>query len=399
MTIDPFADDLAAVARIDIVPMILDVVCRATGMGFSAIARVTEDRWIACAVRDEINFGLEPGGELDVRTTICNEIRQSGQLVAIDHVSQDNIFHDHPTPKLYGFQSYISVPISSPDGRFFGTLCAIDPRPIKLNRPETVGMFKLLAELIGFHLDTQDRIAACEAALATAQRATDLREQVIAVLGHDLRNPLASVDAGVRTLLRTPLDANATAVLGLMRKSVVRMAGLVDNVLDFARGQIGGGIRLDCTLNTELAAILGDVIAELRAVWPDRVIIDDVALDHPVRCDSGRIQQLLSNLVANALAHGDPNGPVRVDARTDSGNFELSVVNHGAAIPADSTKRLFKAFARGTGRSSGEGLGLGLYIASEIARAHAGALHLVSTEEQTRFTFRMALTGPPEAVD
>src|SRR5687768_16458322 len=78
--------DVTAVARIGVVPLILEVVCRTTGMGFAAVARVTEDRWVACAVRDEIQFGLRPGGELEVETTICREIRASGQLVIIDHV-------------------------------------------------------------------------------------------------------------------------------------------------------------------------------------------------------------------------------------------------------------------------------------------------------------------------
>ena len=107
----PLADDLTAIARIDAVPTILDVVCRTTGMGFAAVARVTEDRWIACAVRDEIAFGLQPGGELEVETTICDEIRDSGQPVVIDHVAEDAAFCGHPTPTMYGFQSYISMPI------------------------------------------------------------------------------------------------------------------------------------------------------------------------------------------------------------------------------------------------------------------------------------------------
>ena len=155
---DSVADDVAAVGKIDAVPTILEVVCRTTGLGFSAVARVTEERWVACAVRDEIAFGLQPGGELQVETTICDEIRDSGQLVVIDNVAEDEVFCGHPTPRMYGFQSYISVPIYRPDGRFFGTLCAIDPRPARLNTPETVGMFKLFADLIGFHLDVQERL-------------------------------------------------------------------------------------------------------------------------------------------------------------------------------------------------------------------------------------------------
>ena len=121
-------------------------------MGFSAVARVTENRWIACAVRDGIGFGLKPGGELPVETTICHEIRQDRQGVVIDDVAQDPIFSGHPTPALYGFQSYISLPILRQDGSFFGTLCAIDPHPAKVNTPEIIGMFKLFAELIGLHL-------------------------------------------------------------------------------------------------------------------------------------------------------------------------------------------------------------------------------------------------------
>src|SRR3712207_5707863 len=131
--------DVAAIARIDAVPTILEVACRATGMGFAAVARVTEDRWVACAVRDGIRFGLKPGGELELGTTICSEIRASGRPVVIDHVAEDQAFCGHPTPARYGFQSYISVPILRPrGGAFFGTLCALDPRPARLSAPETV---------------------------------------------------------------------------------------------------------------------------------------------------------------------------------------------------------------------------------------------------------------------
>ena len=138
--------EVAAVDGLEVVPTILEVVCRSTGMGFAAVARVTEDRWIACKVRDGIKFGLRSGDELNVYTTICNDIRQSRELVVISDVAEDANYRGHPTPAMYGFQSYISAPIVLADGRFFGTLCAIDPRPARLNTPETIGMFKLFAE-------------------------------------------------------------------------------------------------------------------------------------------------------------------------------------------------------------------------------------------------------------
>ena len=203
--------DVSDVQRVRAVSSILEVVCRVTGIGFAAVARVTEDRWIACAVKDDIAFGLKPGGELKVETTICNEIRQSGQEVVIDHVAEDPSFCRHPTPAMYGFQSYISVPIVRSNGAFFGTLCAIDPRPIKLRTPEIIGMFKLFAELISLHLDNLDRLSRSEATLADVNKEAALREEFIAVLGHDLRNPLASIKAGIDLVRRGNADTNRDA--------------------------------------------------------------------------------------------------------------------------------------------------------------------------------------------
>src|ERR1700744_3355939 len=109
--VDKFQDDVEAVGRIPAVPTILDVVCRTTGMGFAAVARVTEDRWIACSVQDSLQFGLQTGGELKGQTTICHEIRQHREPVIINHVAEDATYCGHHTPEMYGFQSYISMPI------------------------------------------------------------------------------------------------------------------------------------------------------------------------------------------------------------------------------------------------------------------------------------------------
>jgi len=379
--------DIAAVQGIAAVPRILEVVCRSTGMGFAAVARVTEQRWVCCAVRDEIAFGLTPGGELQVETTICHEIRQSGEAVVIDSVADDLVFCGHHTPAQYGFQSYISMPIILGDGSFFGTLCAIDPRPARLNTPQTVGMFKLFAELIATHLDAANRLAASEARLLGERETSELREQFIAVLGHDLRNPLASIAAGTKLLTRGNRDA--APILALMQQSVARMSALIDNVLDLARGRLGGGIALNRATQS-LEPVLNQVIAELRAGFPESQIETDFDLTQQVDCDSGRVAQLFSNLLGNALTHGTPGAPVRVRANTHKDEFELSVANAGEPIPPEAINRLFQPFYR-VAQDSGQGLGLGLYIASEIAGAHGGRLDVASSPLETRFTFRMSL--------
>lgn len=382
-----FERDIAAVEAIPTVPTILEVVCRTTGMGFAAIARVTEDRWIACAIRDDIAFGLQPRGELEVESTICNEIRASLEPVIIEHVAEDPDYRVHHTPIRYGFQSYISMPIVLPDGRFFGTLCAIDPRPARLRTPEVTGMFRLFAELIAFHLDAHRRMAESDAALVGERETAKLRDQFIAVLGHDLRNPLAAISSGTRLLLSREPDEFSVQIIGMMQASITRMTGLIENVLDFARGRLGGGIALTRRTDEPLAPLLEQVLAEMRAANPDRVI--EAAIDLPGRLhgDARRIAQLFSNLLGNALAHGAEETPVRARARVAGGRLELSVANAGTPIPEEKRARLFQPFFRDSATAGG--LGLGLYIASEIARAHDGVIDLRSTPEETVFTFRM----------
>ncbi|HEX4028404.1 MAG TPA: GAF domain-containing sensor histidine kinase [Rhizomicrobium sp.] len=385
-----FQDDLDAIASIPAVNTILEVVCRTTGMGFAAVARVTDDRWVCCAVKDDIAFGLGPGGELKVETTICDEIRDSRELVVIDHVTENPTFCNHPTPAMYGFQSYISQPIIMADGSFFGTLCAIDPRPNTLNNPAVTGMFKLFADLIAFHLDTALKLRASEQLLLTEREGSELREQFIAVLGHDLRNPLAAIDAGTRLLQKTPLNERATAILGQMQASVHRMSGLITNVLDFARGRLGGGLVLE-RKPLRLEPMLDLVVAELRATVPERRIETDFTGLGAVNCDAARIGQMLSNLLGNALAHGAAGSPVWVHARSDAGAFILAVTNLGEPIPDTTIALLFQPFFRASARPNQQGLGLGLYIASEIARAHGGTLAAQSAGGKTDFTFRMPL--------
>ena len=384
-------NDIAALQRIAAVPNILDVVCRATGMGFAAVARVTHDRWIACQVLDNIDFGLPPGGELKVETTLCHEIRQHREVVAIDNVAEDAKYCDHHTPRMYGLQSYISVPIVLPDGRFFGTLCAIDPNPHLVDTPQIIGTFTLFAELIAYHLEAEDRINAAEDRVAATEQTSELREQFIAVLGHDLRNPLASIDAGLGKLLRDGAWTEKTpGFLRLMKNSVHRMSGLIDNVLDLTRSRLGGGIALDLDPERPLQSTLEQVVEEIRTANPDRKIEAQIDISRAIKVDHNRVAQMFSNLLGNAVTHGAADGAIQVvGALNNDSELELSVANPGHPIPQEMVQHLFKAFHRGLVRNNDEGLGLGLYIASQIAEVHGGRIDVESDPTETRFTFRM----------
>jgi phosphoserine phosphatase RsbU/P len=235
--------------------------------------------------------------------------------------------------------------------------------------------------------------AALEASLLDERATSSLREQFIAVLGHDLRNPLSAISVGAELLLKTAPNDRTRSMATLIQGSASRMASLIDNVMDFARGRLGGGLTLEWTPDASVDALLQQVVSELRTSAPDRIIDADIAFGMLVNCDTRRIGQLASNLLGNAITHGACDKPIRLGAAVSDGWFELFVANAGDPIPSATLEKIFEPFERGALRSSLQGLGLGLYISNQIAKAHGGNLTVVSTPAETCFTFRMPLTA------
>lgn len=384
--------DVNAINAISIVPQLLDVICRTTGMRFSAIARVTEDKWVTCTSLDNIPFGLSRGDELPIETTLCSQVRDTSKPIFIDETEKDEIYRDHPVPKMYGITSYVSYPIYRKDGSFFGTLCAIDSVPAKVKIPEVQGMFKLFAELISFHLQAIEELELAVKKSEEERKNTELREQFIAILGHDLRNPIASNKMSADILLMASQDERVIKQAQMIKATSYRMDGLIENILDFARGRLGDGIELNVKANDgSLIEMLDQVIKEIQTVSPQRKIIKKYDLREMVECDRNRVGQLVSNLMSNADAHGAEDQPIEIEAIAKNGEFLISVQNSGEKIPDTALEHLFEPFYREKLKKGKQGLGLGLYIASEIARAHKGELSAESTEEKTIFTFSMPL--------
>jgi signal transduction histidine kinase len=395
------ARDVAMVSRLTAVPSILQVICQMTGMGFAAVARVTGGSWTACAVRDEISFGLEPGGQLQIETTLCREVRSARTPIIIEHASQDSVYADHHTPRLYGLESYISVPILLRDGEYFGNLCAIDRRPFPLSAPQIRETFRLFAELIAGQLHDERRYLETDDALASERVTAELREQFIAVLGHDLRSPLGACGAIGEIMKREPDRARVAELGKRLLVSVRRMSSMIDDVLDFARGRMGAGMALTLALEHNLDVLLASVISELQLAGQGPQIQADIRLGGPVLCDPGRVQQVLSNLVKNALVHGSQDMPIGVKVRSDARDLRIEVTNRGTPIAREELERIFEPYARAsqaTGRR--QGLGLGLYICRQIVQAHGGTLRVTSTaSEGTRFvaTLPVAPVAPAAA--
>ena len=382
-------DEVEAATRVEALPKILDVVCRSSGMGFSVLARVTENRWVACGVQDNIPIGIGPADELDVETTVCHHVYQHRSNVVVDDAMASDIYRHHPTRTRYGFRSIVSVPVVMPGGAFFGTLSAFDLQPRRLGAPETVRSFELFADLIAMHIHRELELETSRRELLLERQIAELREQFIAVLGHDLRNPLASIRTGGWVLRRQP--ERAMEMVTLIEQSVTRMSGLIDDVMDFARGRLGEGVPISLEANVWIEPIVRQIAAELGNTHSERSIVLDVSLDAPVRCDPTRIGQLLSNLLSNALTHGAEDRPVVVQGKIVDRLLELSVSNEGVPIPSHTLERLFQPFVRASEKADGAGLGLGLFIASQIAAQHGGSIQARSNDSATRFSFQMPL--------
>lgn len=218
----------------------------------------------------------------------------------------------------------------------------------------------------------------------------ELRDQFIAVLGHDLRNPLAAIEAGMRILERQgDADERTSAVIKEMRASLSRANELIDDVLDFARGRLGTGIPLDYSSSARLEEVLQHVAQEVRAVAPEVAIELKLGDLSRVECDADRIGQLASNLLSNAVRYGERSKPVVLEATVEGDQFHLSVANQGEPIPDAAREKLFLPFQRGEVADSGKGLGLGLFIVREIAHAHGGEMQLSSDNSETRFRLTM----------
>jgi len=227
---------------------------------------------------------------------------------------------------------------------------------------------------------------------ATAQ----LRERMLGIVGHDLRNPLNTMVVAAELLASGKHPEKSAWFASRIIESGRRMARMIDQLTSFTRARVGGGLLLDLA-ECDLARICWNVVedlklstglpiqlaaaGELRGVW-----------------DEDRVTQVLSNLITNALDHAAPGTLVRVNAKEKGEHVVVEVGNEGLCIPVELAQSIFSAFRRAESATSRgtKHLGLGLFISSEIALAHGGTLAVVSGEGRTTFTLELPRRRPTQ---
>lgn len=227
-------------------------------------------------------------------------------------------------------------------------------------------------------------------------RAVDFKDRFLGIVGHDLRNPLSAIKMSAAMLAKyVPDSPRLRSMVDRIASATDRMSRMIDDLLDFTRGRLGGGIPVQRRA-ADLGDIARDVVEELQAANPARSLELHIEGDARGECDPDRVAQAFGNLVANALVHGDKTSPVKVTVRGQDGDVRVEVWNAGQPIPAELQERMFDPFTqRRTGAAQpAEGLGLGLYIVSEIVSAHGGHVQVRSDAEGTVFTTVWPRTSP-----
>ncbi|WP_438482021.1 GAF domain-containing sensor histidine kinase [Oleiharenicola lentus] len=363
--------DILTVSRISAVPSILKVVSELTGMRVTMVSRVTTDSWTACAAYDRAGFGLVVGMQLDLTTTFCKGVCENNRPVIIEHSSVDPIYRDHPTPKMYNIESYISIPIKWPDGGMFGTLCALDSRPMKID-PKVVASLTLFTELISNQLHSEevhDEIAqrSRELELKIAERTAKLQETVSELetfsysISHDMRGPLRAMQSFAHILLEecgSQLNDSGRDYVRRIIASADRMDRLIRDILVFSRVGPAGVAAEKIDLQGLIAGILesypqfDSAVADIRIVGPLPA----------VQGSSAALSMVVSNLLDNAVKF-TPRGTrpaITVWAETVGPRVRVFFKDNGVGIARDQWEKIFGIFYRLDQSVAGTGIGLSI---------------------------------------
>lgn len=224
-------------------------------------------------------------------------------------------------------------------------------------------------------------------------RAVQLEDMFVGILGHDLRTPLGAIRISAELIARSSYDARASKPAGRILSSANRMTRMIEQLLDFARVRQGRGGRLQVS-SANLGDVARQVLQELGGANPQTRLEVSFSGDLAGRWDPDRLGQIVSNLVGNAIQHGTAGHPITVELDGSQATIVRLCVSNLGSIPTEAMPTLFEPFKRpAPSRAAGRGLGLGLFIAREMVRAHGGDLAARVADETTT----LEVTLPREA--
>ena len=319
---------------------------------------------------------LASARQLEGRTFCHLAIVSAGPLIISDTLT-DPVFREVPTVKSLGVRAYVGIPLVTDEGQAIGSFCAIDNKP----REWTALEVEILTELAASALrEIKLRTALTEAKTQTraAQEATRSREEVLAVVAHDLRAPLNFLQMGTQLVTEEPAAAENQEVLQRMQRAVDQMALLIDDLLEISKMR-AGGVRISAR-PVAADTLLHDALAMLQPLAGRHGIRITIAIEPSlpaVMVDYERILRVFANLAGNAVKFSAKQSEVRFTAAAHGEQVRFAVIDTGPGIPVDHLERLFDRFWQAD-RADRRGIGLGLAIAKAIVTAHGGTIGVTS---------------------
>jgi signal transduction histidine kinase len=334
---------------------------------------------------------LAEGFDIDIEDGLTGLTARKREPVAVRFVSSHPLLRSERVRRL-GLRAAYCVPMIH-RGEVIGVAHMGSRTVFEFSESDLLLFRTMIARATAFVVHTQlaarERAARAEAqrSLAELRREAELREQLIAVVGHDLRNPLNAINASAYQISRTKLEDGASRSVERICHSAARMARMLSDILDFARGSAGHLLPVHRE-RMDLHALCRVTVEELQVAHPERRLELRVSGEGWGWWDSDRMAQVVGNLVSNALQHGAEHTPVRVTVEDEGEGVRVSVHNEGPPLPAELQETLFHPFQHGTtGKAARRSVGLGLYIVQQVALAHGGQVHVRSSAEAgTTFT-------------
>lgn len=374
--------------------LFLRLIKETTGLRFAASIKLTAGSWVRCGVDESTNPGVPVLAEKSIQemqnaegTSERADFTKSMVLHLLDFSEckiEPSLSGQHP-------YSHIWIPIITSTGLSVGFLYGLDPTLHATNKFDVISTLELFASLLATYLDIYSQLEYSQSKLNVSEDTGRLRENFLAVLAHDLKTPVCAVLMGVALLKDQMTEKKSGGLLTAIESSAHRILLLIDEVLDFSRCRLGGEFPINKTLIKNLFEELVPVIDEVSLAHPSVQIKYQYGLTETVACDFGRISQVVSNLLSNAVNHGMRGHPVSIEGLIEENNFIMKFINRGVQI--ENLNSLFRPFIKGKNNKCNDGLGLGLYICSEIVKAHNGHLQVESSENFTTFTLKLPLTS------
>lgn len=298
--------------------------------------------------------------------------------------------HWSPLLRMQGSVSEVKLQVIHKDG---STL------PMILNAVRREQDGEVVHEIAAYIARDRDRYeqellqsrARLELLVAEAKQHSLFAEQMIGIVSHDLRNPMSTISMATDLLAADPKAVDR--LVPQIRRAIDRASRLVLDLLDFTQARVGPGLSID-RHEVDLHAAVAEIVEAQHLAYPKRKLVHVKTGTGRCFVDTTRLAQLIGNLVANAVAYGDPSTPIEVRSTIQPSTFTIAVWNAGPPIPPATLETIFQPMTRGrTETTKDRSIGLGLYIVQEIAKAHGGVASVQSTEAGT--TFSVEFPGNP----